>query len=248
MQVALTIDTPSSPVTSPCMFVPRVVKKKLAPKPAGSSLSASSAKPAEGTGAQSSSSSAGSSTTLPPPGPARPVADGPPAPKLIPRLSADELRALEVKAVTLLQLVFSDHALWTPDELHLVARANQNQGCQFSRGSSQVPSKHSAALTPLLLLTDVPLNFLLANHPVLEPISHLPHPSITRALRQHGTPGLLRTRLAITEPRAWGGSKSYGEPGVEIGRADWGAEGARLGKAGEPWAERTLYVVSCRSP
>ena len=100
----------------------------------------------------------------------------------------------------------------------------------------------------LFLHADVPLSYLLANHPLLESISHLAHPTITRALRQHGTPGFLRTRLAITEPRAWGGSKSYGEPGVEIGRTDWGTEEARLGKANEPWAERTVYIVSLPPP
>lgn len=113
--------------------------------------------------------------------------------------------------------------------------------------SSLLPSFFSCvteAEAASLRSTDIPLNFLLANHPLLSFIATLPHPTLTRALRQHGTPGLLRTRLALTEPRAWGGTKSYGEPGIEVGRCDWGSEEARSGKRDEPWEERTIYLVS----
>ncbi|KAL7417158.1 hypothetical protein BDY24DRAFT_411914 [Mrakia frigida] len=201
------------------MFVPRAVKKKQAAKLGQAPSSLAAPAPPPGTAPSTSTSS---TSSLPSPSPSvLPPARQPTATDVKPlaKASLSEAKTLELQAVALLELVFSDHALWTKDDLHLVARSNQNEGY-------------------------IPLNFLLANHPLLSFIATLPHPTLTRALRQHGTPGLLRTRLALTEPRAWGGTKSYGEPGIEVGRCDWGSEEARSGKRDEPWEERTIYLES----
>ena len=118
------------------MFVPRTVKKKQALKPGqpSSSLAPPPPPPPSTAGAPSTSSSSASSLPSPPPSitPARPstVLDVPNV-KSAPKASLSEAKNAELQAVALFELVFSDHALWTKDDLHLVARSNQNEGCTF---------------------------------------------------------------------------------------------------------------------
>lgn len=80
------------------------------------------------------------------------------------------------------------------------------------------------------------------SHRSLEQFRRQPQLTVQCALKAYGTPGFLQSRITLTEPASYGGSRAHGESGFEIGRIGW------TGKIQNYYVARPneVYVVSIK--